>query len=259
MSHTSVASHQVLFSRCWPRHAVLNQTAAIILVQETFCKETRSGRWKPPFTAWHSPSLAAGWPWQKRQGVDEGTGAREPAPALHCGLSDRYQCCWATFVGSTGWAAAKGRDRITAEKKRKTERKGKTRGGVRIDGGRTGGSWRWRPRRVEECSSSPPRRLGCQLRGNEVKWGQRLGTERFWNRAITGGHEKREQLRKESVGDWQSAGDAALAQSINNSSPPGSKPPSPASSAAPPSLTWQGPRSLHVSSQWKEKSPSSVV
>lgn len=130
MSHTSVASHQVLFSCCWPRHAVLNQTAAIILVQETFCKETRSGRWKPPFTAWHSPSLAAGWPWQKRQGVDEGTGAREPAPALHCGLSDCYQCCWATFVGSTGRAAAKGRDRITAEKKRKTERKGKRRGGV---------------------------------------------------------------------------------------------------------------------------------
>lgn len=58
-------------------------------------------------------------------------------------------------MGSTGRAAAKGRDRITAEKKRKTERKGNRRGGVRIDGGRTGGSWRWRPRRVDECSSSP--------------------------------------------------------------------------------------------------------
>ena len=71
----------------------------------------------------------------------------------------------------------------------------------------------------------PPRRLGCQLHGNEVKWGQWLGTERFWKRAITGGHKKREQLRKESLGDWQSAGDVVLVQSINNSSPPGSNPP----------------------------------
>lgn len=55
-------------------------------------------------------------------------GGEEPTPALHCGLSDCYQCCCAAFVGTTGREAEKGRDsdRITTEKKK--ERKAK-RGG----------------------------------------------------------------------------------------------------------------------------------
>lgn len=55
--------------------------------------------------------------------------------------------------------------------------------------------------------------------GNEVKWGHRVD-RMFWEWLITGGQKKRQQQKENGpAGDWQSAGDATLLQSINKSFP----------------------------------------